>query len=442
MENNNTVKATFDVPVTPTSSDNRYDWLPTEYTSEDIVIIRELAKQYMEYASLPIQEETIRNWRKLNDLEVVRPMLWHNELPWHEMNLGDELTLKTSSDFTRRIENELRRRIYLWKHMPADMVLEPVFYAPMIIENTGIGLALNENTSVSDGANNIVGHQFVPVIEDEEDLEKIKDPVITLNKEKTQATYDAYCEIFGNTIPIELMGAQGFWFAPMDDVAMYMGTNELLMNTLAEPELVHASMKKFCSVYMKALDQYEAIGAIATNARNCRVGSGAYGYSSILGTGNMTGMKCNQIWGHCASQFFTSVSPAMQEEFCLPYEKKWMERFAFGYYGCCERLDHKIDIISQMKNLRKISCSPWSDANHMREVVGRNYVLSLKPSPAIFAANEYNEAAARQELQEKMDALKGCNFEIIMKDISTVRYDPNRLFRWVQMAHEMVKNAD
>ena len=75
-------------------------------------------------------------------------MVWHNEMPWHELNVEDELTLRTSSPFTQRIEEELRRRIYLWKHMPGDMVLEPVFYSPMIIENSGIGLNISEETAV------------------------------------------------------------------------------------------------------------------------------------------------------------------------------------------------------------------------------------------------------------------------------------------------------
>ena len=442
MATSNTVKATFDVPVTPTAADDRYDWLPVTYTAEDVQIIRKLAAQYMEYATLPVQQENAKNWGRLNDLERVRPMLWHNELPWHEVDVDGELTNRTSSDFTQRIETELRRRIYLWKYMPADMVLEPVFYSPMIIENSGIGLMVSEHTAATDEGNNVVGHEFIPVIKSEEDLEKIVNPVITVNEEQTKATYNAYLEIFGDTMPVEVMGSQGFWFAPIDDVVMYMGTSELLDNVYEDPDLVHASMKRFCEAYMSALDQYEQLGAVASNNRNCRVGSGAYGYSHKLGLGKMAGMKCDQIWGACASQFFTSMSPAMQEEFCLPYEKQWLERFAYSYYGCCERLDHKMDVIGQVKNLRKISCSPWTKPEHMAEVCGRNYVLSLKPSSAVFAHDTYDEDLARRELQEKLDALKGCNFEVIIKDISTVRYDPERLWKWVAMAHDMIKHMD
>lgn len=30
-------------------------------------------------------------WKKLNGLEKVKPMIWINEIPWHEMNIDDEL---------------------------------------------------------------------------------------------------------------------------------------------------------------------------------------------------------------------------------------------------------------------------------------------------------------------------------------------------------------
>lgn len=427
----------FDSPGTAISDDAVYMYLPVVYKEEDKKILRELAVQYMEYATLPIQEEKAHLWEKLNDLERVRPLLYHNELPWHEMNIGDELTLKTSTAFTQRIETELRRHIYLWRHMAADMVLEPVFYSPMIIHNSGIGLQIEEKTSATDADNNIVGHEFIPVIREESDLEKMKDPVVTVDREKTQETYEAYCDIFDGIMPVEIKGVNGFWYAPIDDVVMYMGTSELLDNLYMDPELVHASMKRLTDAYLVALDQYEKLGALGTNNKNYRVGSGAYGYSAKLGRGRAKGMHCNEMWGSCASQFFTSVSPAMQEEFCMQYEMEWLERHAFSYYGCCERLDHKMDILRKVKSLRKVSCSPWTRTEHMAEVLGRDYVVSLKPSPACFAFDTFEEEMVRKDVKGKLEILKDCNVELIIKDVSTIKYDPQRLFRWVEIVMEL-----
>ena len=439
---NMTTHAAFDAPGTAISNDTVYMYLPVVYTEDDKKIIRELAAQYMEYATLPVQQEKAHMWEKLNDLERVRPLLYHNELPWHELNIGDELVLHTSTPFAQRIEEELKRHIYLWKHMPADMVLEPVFYSPMIINNSGIGLQIEEKTSATDDANNIVGHEFIPVIVEESDLEKIVDPVITVDEEKTKETYEAYCDIFEGIIPVEIKGVQGFWYAPIDDVVMYMGTSELLENVYMDPELVHASMKRFTDAYLAALDQYEKLGALGSNNLNYRIGSGAYGYSAKLGRGRSNGMKCNEMWGSCASQFFTSVSPEMQDEFCMQYELEWLDRHALSYYGCCERLDHKIDVLSKVKSLRKISCSPWTKTEHMAEVVGRKYVVSLKPSPACFAYDTFDEQMVINDVKTKLELLKDCNVEMIIKDISTVKYDPQRLFRWVEIVSELCEGMD
>ncbi|MGI6007489.1 MAG: hypothetical protein ACOX8E_08380 [Ruminococcus sp.] len=442
MATNMTSHEAFDSPGTSVSNDAAYQFLLPEYTEEDITLIRELALQYMEYAALPMQKETAVLWGKVNDLKNARPMVWHNELPWHELNVEDELTLKTSTPFARRIEEELRRRIYMWRHMPGDMVLEPVFYSPMIIENSGMGIAITEETLASDANNNIVSHKFIPQIVTMEDTEKIVTPKVTLDEEKTRATFTAYQEMLGDTIPVEIRGMQGFWFAPADDLVQLMGTNELLLNVALEPELVHASMRKIMDAYMGALDQYEALGCMGSNNLNYRIGSGAYGYTSDLPRGTMTGMKCSDMWGAAASQFFTSVSPQMHEEFSIAYEKPWLERFGLSYYGCCERLDIKIDQLKQIRNLRKISCSPWSDTAHMAEVVGRDYVVSLKTSPACFAGDTFDEESVRRDVQEKLKLLKNCNVEIIIKDVSTVRYDPQRLWKWVEIVSGLCRNAD
>lgn len=439
QETSMTTHAAFDSPGMAVSNDPTYMYIPIEYNDNDVKIIRELASEFMEIANLPIQKETAKLWTKVNDLESARPVLWHNELPWHEMNVDDELTNRTSTAFAQRIEIELRRKIYLWKHMPADMVLEPVFYSPMIIENSGMGIAITEETKVNDASNNIVSHKFIPQIITMEDPEKIVAPKVTLDEERTKATYEAYADILGSVMPVEIKGVQGFWYAPVDDLVQLMGTNELLLNVVMEPELVHASMKKIMEAYMAALDQYEALGCLGSNNLNYRSGSGAYGYSNELGRGKMTNMKCSEIWGASASQFFTSVSPKMHDEFSITYEKPWMERFGLSYYGCCERLDIKMNELRQIKNLRKISCSPWTNTENMAEQVGRDYVVSLKPSPACFAFDTFDEEAVRRDVETKLDILKNCNVEVVIKDVSTICYDPQRLWRWVEIVSGLCK---
>jgi hypothetical protein len=47
---------------------------------------------------------------------------------------------------------------------------------------------------------------------------------------------------------------------------------------------------------------------------------------------------------------------------------------------------------------------------------------------------------ARRQLVEFLEASRGCHRELIMKDISTVRYDPQRLWQWAEMATEVAED--
>ena len=121
MASNMSTHESFDAPGTAVSNDAVYQYLPVTYTPADTEILRTLAKEYMAYATLPVQQQTIRLWQRVNDLQSARPVLIHSEIPWHEMNVDDELTLRTSTPFARRIEEDFRRRLYLWRHMPGEI---------------------------------------------------------------------------------------------------------------------------------------------------------------------------------------------------------------------------------------------------------------------------------------------------------------------------------
>ena len=64
-----------------------------EVSIADREILRALASELAEVAALPVHAEKAELWRQLNDLESSRPMVWINEIPWHEMGGDGELTL-------------------------------------------------------------------------------------------------------------------------------------------------------------------------------------------------------------------------------------------------------------------------------------------------------------------------------------------------------------
>ncbi len=408
---------------------------------KDRMVLQELAGQLAEIASLPVQEKRKEMWKKLNNLEPVKPMIWLDEVCWHEMDVNDELLLRTTSDFCNRIEAQLRQTLYQWRHMQGDMVVAPVVYSPLAIYNSGVGLEKKSDMVFTDEKSDIVSRHFIIQIENEDDIEKINYPEIVHDEEQSDRTYQLYQDIFDGILRVEKRGAPGFWFAPWDDIVMWTGVQEALLDLATRPHYIHALVEKLLDVALHVLRQYEDQNLLSLNNYNARVGSGGYGYTEELpqrdfDSGHIRG---KDMWGCAVAQIFSDVSPVMHEEFALQYESKWLENFGLNYYGCCEPLHKKIDILRKLPNLRKISMSPFIDIHEAAESIRDSYVFSLKPFSAIVATDRWDPRAAKKELEEKLEVTQrnNCRVEVIMKDISTVRYEPKRLWEWLEIASEV-----
>ena len=110
---------------------------------KDKDILRRLAEQQAEIAALPVHQEKAEMWRRLNQLEPVRPMVWINEIPWHEMDVDGELTLQTTDPWAQEIEKGLRRLIYQWTHLPADMIVDDYLSCPSVVHGAFSGICSN-----------------------------------------------------------------------------------------------------------------------------------------------------------------------------------------------------------------------------------------------------------------------------------------------------------
>jgi hypothetical protein len=68
--------------------------------------------------------------------------------------------------------------------------------------------------------------------------------------------------------------------------------------------------------------------------------------------------------------------------------------------------------------------------------MGRDYVISWKPNPDIFVGGKWDADRLRKDLADNLKVLKGNVVEIIMKDISSLEYEPQRLWEWARIAVE------
>ena len=402
----------------------------------DKTALRKLAEQVAAIAASPIHQQKAKLWRRLNDMDSVRPMVWINEIPWHEMDVDGELALATLHPWAQAQERELRRLLYQWRHMPGDMIVSDYLACPLAIHSTDFGIVEEVDVARTDAASDIVSRHFHKQIHDLADLEKIRMPVVTHNARATEYNFAAMCELYGDIMPVKKVGQTHIWFTPWDYLIRWWGIEEAMIDMYQRPELVHAAVERMVDAWMAELDQFVAQNLLSLDCDNTRIGSGGYGYTAALPGGRFDPqhVEPHNMWGCSNAQIFSEVSPKFHWEFALEHDLRWLGRWGMNYYGCCEPLCGKADLLKRIPNLRKVSVTPWCRTQRAVEAIGPHWVMSRKPNPAIFADDHWNPERARREIREFLEAARGCHVELIMKDISPVRRQPQRLWEWAAMA--------
>lgn len=416
------------------------DHLELEDAEKDV--LKRLASEIAHIAESPVHREKAALWQKLNDLEPDRPMVWINEIPWHEMNVDDELTVRCKNPWAQELETRLRRTVYQWKHMPADMIVNPWIDCPLAIHSTDFGIIEDVNVAKTDAKNDIYSRHFNIQIREPEDIGKISMPVVTHQGKTTEVTYEAMKGLFADIIEVRKIGQTHIWYTPWDYLIRWWGIEEAMIDLVMRPEMVHAAVERMVDAWMMELDQFEAQNLLSLDCNNTRVGSGGYGYVSDLPGKDFDPGKVRpaNMWGCSNAQIFSSVSPEMHWEFAMEHDLRWLSRWGLAYYGCCEPLDRKMNLLRRIPNLRKISVSPWNDLPVILGEIGSDFVASIKPNPACFLDSNWDAGTVYSGLAEKVTcaAQNSTPSEIIMKDISTVQYHPERLWQWSELAMKAV----
>ena len=412
---------------------------------KDRETIRELVKQYAEYAALPQQQVNKRNWMALNGLKPQKPMVMIDQLPWHELNIDDELTLQCEDQFLQSVETSLRQIIYKWRHMPADMVLDGFVRIPKAFSNSGYGVSVDDQTLTLDENNkSALSHSYEDKISSEEDLAQFLTPTIKHDAAESRRRKELCGDIFGDILPPYLTGHVAYSHV-WDVITTFRGVTPIYLDLAERPELVMKTIKRFVEMHMQALDQYEQEGLLEANDLiHC---TGAY-LDELPATDrtpedDQKKLDAGECWTFAAAQVFASVSPDMHMEFDIDPMRPIFERFGLVYYGCCEALDKKIDKIKSIPNVRKISISPWADPANAAEQLGGDYVLSRKPTPAVLAEHTLDEGRVAKEITETLKTCRdnGTPCEFILKDVSTVKYKPQNLFRWENLVRDSIDNS-
>src|SRR5699024_1511157 len=93
--------------------------------------------------------------------DLLRPHAGAEEtggLPWHEMDVDGSLVCTILHPYWHTVEQDLRRKIYQYRHMPADMVLPPYLCLPPILKDPDfryMGIPVSETVVQTDAKNDI-----------------------------------------------------------------------------------------------------------------------------------------------------------------------------------------------------------------------------------------------------------------------------------------------
>ena len=401
---------------------------------KDTGILRTLSEEYAHFAFDPKQKEVRALWKKLNALKMERPLLTIDQIPWNEMDIDGFLNLEIEDPYWRNVEWGLRTTIYKMRYMPADTCLTPYICLPKPIHNTGWGVEPVEKNHISlESGSTAPSREYANQFETMDDLEKIKTPVLTLNVQKEDEIRQQADLIFPGIIDYRMTGLimhLGVW----DWIAQWMGVENCYLMLMDEPEIMHAMMEKLTLGVIDMIGQMNRQKLFDIHSGTCHCSHTAMDDFPRDNAGEIS----KNAWAFGLAQLFTCVSPRITDEFEVQYMKRVFPHFGYIYYGCCDRLDDRMDVIRKLPNIKKLSMSPWNDRERFSETMPDHCVMSAKPNPAFLAMGTLDEPLIRRDIQKTIAAAKayGRNLEFLLKDISTVSHNPACLFRWQEIVME------
>jgi hypothetical protein len=401
----------------------------------------------MDLARDPVMAERRTQWRALHDLHPVRPMILFETGSVDGFVLPTELLCE--NPFLRAVERNMRETVRHAEEVGDDVVVEPYFRFGWQIPLPDFGVSVEQRPALMGNSETSLGYTFNFPIKTPADASKLRTRKFAVDREKTARFRGMLEDAMGDILPVRVgnydpfIGESGdegfcgnFFFGLTWQIYRFIGNDGLLYWVYDAPETIHAMMSYLRDDKVSLFRFMEKEGLLDINTDTQMAGPRAYGYVSELpGSGHAGPVRLKDLWGWAESQESVNISPAMFKEFVLPYLADLSALFGLVYYGCCEPVHDRLGLIMDaIPNLRSVSVSGWSDLEKVAEMLGRKYVFSRKPTPALMSGPNPPWDLARQDMEKTRTATKGCNVEILFRDLYTVNHERARIAEWVRMA--------
>ncbi len=405
-------------------------------------VLRELARRLAEIAHSAENLERKRLWYAHDALAGERPMVLVEIFGVDDDEFDDEYRLtECSLEWAQGVERELRRAIYQFERVGDDKVIEAAYDCPWDVQKSDYGV----QTVVHHGKNadGRGSYRYDPPIKDlDADFEKLRHRTFSVDKERALAWREHMEGVFGDILDVRIRESHWWTMGLTWEAIKLIGLEGLMLSMYDNPDGLHRLMAFLRDDHIAMAQWCRDEGILSLNNRNDYVGSGSVGYTSALpadGWQEGDPVAFEDMWVLSESQETVGVGPEQFGEFVFPYQVAVAERFGRAYYGCCEPVHTRWHIVKDMPNLKRVSISPWCDQKMMGEALGGDFVFCRKPNPSLISTDNFDEDVLLADLGETLLSAGGCNVELVMKDVHTVRSHPERFGAWVELARRAIE---
>ena len=399
---------------------------------KDREILRDLAKRQAEIANSPQMKKLKEEWMRHNTFQPGRPMITV-ELGTFAPDMLPPM-LQCQGEQARQMEWALRSNLVNYELFQDDTVVRD--HIPVGWNTWFLPFNLPVKIQHVEGVDNSLGHHFVPAIEDfEEDFHKLGRSAFGVNRKATEEQTAQWEELCGDILPVKRAGI--CLIASLTQNLVHLMSMETMFTAMYDaPELFHKAMEQLTDDYLDYFAFLEREELYLPTTGDQLLCQGTYCFTDELPE---QPHNSREVWGYLDSQETVGVSPAMMEEFILPYYQKVMTQCGLVSYGCCEPVDGIWDcFLSKQPNLRKVSISPWCNEEKMGEALrGKRVVYQRKPSPNFLGVGtRLEEDALRAHIRRTVQAAQGCQLELTQRDVYNVSGSPEKVRRYVEILRE------
>ena len=397
----------------------------------EISLVRDLASRVMEYACSELCETRRQRWRDVNELRRPdRAPVWCRvALAWRE--ILPESDLVCTHPLCRSMERSFRRDLFNLT-LGTDHIIAPWWSvrASFRCSNRDVwGIPGYKSIGTTEWGGFLYEHP----IKDPADYERVSVPDFEYDAEGTDRRAEQSATILGDVMPVRIEGSpplhpllQVYW-------EHLRGMGPMMEDLAFHPEACHRLMAKLTEGVLRGIRRAEEAGVLTANHHEPMICS-----DPLHGAAENGKVSLHQMWTGSNSQEFDTVGPAMFEEFLLNYQKVVLSQFGRSWYGCCENLTTKISQVLSIPNLRIFVVSFWTDLEKVIEAVGRDYCIMWRQSAAqVTLPDDLREH--REHLERGLKNLQGHHYQIVLREIETVKKNPERLREWARLAVDLAE---